>query len=154
MEQTRMRAADLLRRHVSPAEIARQLGICHQIVSEWRTAWRQGGRAALRAAGRAGRRPKLSARQLATVERALVKGARANGYPTDLWSLPRVAEVIERLTGVRYHPGHVWYVLRDQLGWSWQRPARQALERNEGAIQAWVHKRWPQVKKERGARTR
>jgi transposase len=154
MEQTRMRAADLLRRHVIPAEIARQLGICHQIVSEWRRAWRRGGRAALRAAGRAGRRPKLSARQLATVERALVKGARANGYPTDLWSLPRVAEVIERLTGVRYHPGHVWYVLRDQLGWSWQRPARQALERNEGAIQEWVHKRWPQVKKARGARTR
>ena len=149
-----MRAADLFRRHVPPAEIARQVGVCHQIVSEWRTAWRQGGRATLRAAGRAGRRPKLSPRQLAKVERALTKGAQANGYATDLWTVLRVAEVIERLTGVRYHPGHVWYVLRDQLGWSWQRPARRAVERDEAAIQRWVHTRWPQVKKEPGARTR
>src|SRR5262249_32764179 len=147
LEQRRMRAADLFRCHAPPAEIARQLGVGHQIVSEGRTAWRQGGRAALRAAGRAGRRPKLSSAQVARVERALTKGAQANGYATDLWTLPRVAEVIERVTGVRYHPGHVWYVVRDQLGWSWQRPARRAIERDEAAIQRWVHTRWPQVKK-------
>ena len=149
-----MRAAELFRRHVSPAEIARQLGVGHQIVSDWRTAWRQGGRAALRAAGRAGRRPKLSVGQLAKVESALAKGAQANGYPTDLWTLPRVAELIERLTEVRYHPGHVWYVLRDQLGWSWQRPARQAIERDEQAIRNWRQQRWPTLKKGRGASTR
>ena len=149
-----MRAADLFRRRVRPADIARQLGVCHQIVSDWRTAWRQGGRAALRAAGRAGRRPKLSSAQVAQVERALLKGGVANGYPTDLWTLARVAELIERVSGVRYHPGHVWYVLRDQLGWSWQRPARQARERDEPAIQQWVQRRWPQVKKGRGTSTR
>src|SRR6266478_232108 len=75
------------------------------------------------------------------------------GYTTDLWTLPRVAEVIERMTGVAYHPGHVWYVLRDQLDWTWQRPARRAVERNEEAIEHWVKKRWPQLKKGRGGRT-
>ena len=114
MEERRMQAADLFRRAVIPAEIARRLGVSHQVVSEWRKAWQQGGRAALRGAGRAGRRPKLSRAQLAKVERALTKGAEANGYTADLWTLPRVAEVIERLTGVSYHPGHVWYLLRDQ----------------------------------------
>src|ERR671923_2929764 len=98
MEERRMRAVDLFRRGVIPAEIARQLGVTHQVVSEWRKAWRQGGRAALRSAGRVGRPPKLSTAQLTKVEKALAKGAEANGYVTDLWTLPRVAEVIERLT--------------------------------------------------------
>jgi Winged helix-turn helix len=33
-----------------------------------------------------------------------------------------VAEVIERVTGVAHHPGHVWRLLR-QLKWSPQRPS-------------------------------
>ena len=148
-----MRAADLFEHGVIPAEIARRVGVRHQVVSQWRKAWREGGREALRAAGRAGRRPKLTDAQRAEVEQALVNGAEANGYLTDLWTLPRVAETIERLTGVSYHPGHVWYVLRDQLDWTWQRPARRAVERNDEAIEQWVKKRWPQVKKGRGART-
>jgi len=148
-----MRAADLFEDGVRPAEIARQVGVSHQIVSDWRAAWRRSGRDGLRAAGRAGRLPKLSREQLAQVEVQLAKGAEANGYPNDLWTLKRVAEVIERLTGVSYHPARVWYILRQGLKWSWQRPARRATERNEEAIQRWVKKRWPQLKKRRGART-
>ena len=153
LEERRMRAADLLERGVIPAEIARQLGVAHQVVSEWRKAWRQGGREALRSAGPAGRKSKLNTEQLAQVETALVHGAAANGYVTDVWTLPRVAEVIEQVTGVSYHPGHVWYVLRDQLDWTCQRPARRAVERDDAAIERWVKKRWPQLKKRPGART-
>jgi transposase len=154
MEERRLRAADLFRRGVIPAEIARQLGVTHQVVSEWRKTWREGGRAALRSAGRVGRPAKLSTAQLAKVEKALAKGAEASGYMTDLWTLPRVAEVIEQLTGVAYHPGYVWYILRNQLRWSWQRPARQAVERDDAAIEQWVKQRWPQLKKAPGASTR
>jgi hypothetical protein len=64
----------------------------------------------------------------------LSQGAKANGYPTDLWTLARAAEVIQRVSGVRYHPGHVWYLLHDRLNWSRQRPARRATERNEAAM--------------------
>jgi transposase len=154
MEERRMRAADMFEQGVTPAEIARQVCVSHQIVSDWRAAWRRCGRDGLRAAGRAGRLPKLNRDQLALVEIELAKGAAANGYPNDLWTLKRVAEVIERLTGVSYHPARVWYVLRQGLNWSWQRPARRATERNDEAIQRWVKKRWPQLKKRRGARTR
>jgi hypothetical protein len=88
------------------------------------------------------------------VEKALAKGAEAHGYVGDLWTLPRVAEVIERLTGVAYHPGYVWYLLRNHLHWSWQRPARRAVERDDAAIDQWVTQRWPQLKKAPGASTR
>jgi transposase len=154
MEERRLRAADLFRKGVIPAEVARELGVSHQVVSDWRKAWRQGGRAALRGKGRAGRPPRLSRAQLTTVDKALSKGAEANGYTTDLWTLPRAAEVIKRVTGVSYHPGYVWYLLRKQLGWTWQRPSRRAVERDDEAIEQWVKQRWPQLKKKPGASTR
>jgi len=129
-----MRAADLFEHDVIPAEVARQVGVSHQIVSDWRAAWRRSGRAGLRGAGRAGRLPKLNRDELAHVERELLKGAAANGYPNDVWTLQRVAEVIERLTGVSYHPAHVWYLLRHGLKWSWQ---RQSLVHIYALARAW-----------------
>jgi transposase len=154
LEERRMRAADLFEQGVIPAEVARRVGVSHQIVSDWRAAWRRSGRAGLRGAGRAGRLPKLSRDQLAQVELELARGAEAHGYANDLWTLQRVAEVIERLTGVSYHQAHVWHILRHELKWSWQRPARRASERNDEAIRHWVKQRWPRLKKPHGARPR
>jgi Winged helix-turn helix len=88
--------------------------------------------------GRAGRRRKLSDEQLARVEAALLAGPRPSGFATEMWTLAWVAEVIERVTGVRYSQAQTWVVLREWLGWSRQRPARRAAERDEGAIAAWV----------------
>jgi transposase len=154
LQERRMRAADLFEQGVIPAEIARQVGVSHQIVSDWRNAWRRAGREGLRGAGRAGRLPKLGRDQLGVIEGELARGAEAHGYANDLWTLHRVAEVIQRLTGVSYHPAHVWYILRHDLNWSWQRPARRATERDDEAIRRWIKQRWPQLKKRPGARTR
>jgi transposase len=155
MEERRMQAVDLFEAgDASQAEIGRRLGVSHQTVSDWHALWRDGGRDALRAAGRAGRKPRLTAEQLARVEEALERGPKANGYPTDLWTLVRVAEVIETVTGVTFHPGHVWRILREQLGWSRQRPARRAVERDDEAIDRWVKQRWPKIKKAPGAGAR
>jgi transposase len=146
-----MRAADRFEAGARQADIARELGVSHQSVSDWHDLWETGGREALRGAGRAGRPRKRAAEQLNAVEEALERGANANGYPTDLWTLVRVAEVIEKVTGVRYHRGHVWRVLRAQLGWTRQRPARRAVERDDEAIDACVAERWPKIRKAPGA---
>src|SRR5438874_1008950 len=106
MEARRMKAAGLFEEGEIQAVIARQLGVSHQTVSDWHASWKAGGRAALRGAGRAGRRPRLTVEQLASVEAALARGPTANGYATDLWTLVRVAEVIEMVTGVSFHPCH------------------------------------------------
>jgi transposase len=146
MEARRMRAADLFAKKATQAEIARELGVAHQTVSDWHDQWLVGGKRALKRVGKPGRPPKVTAHDLAKVEKALERGPRANGFATDLWTLARVAEVIETVTGIQYHPGHVWRVLR-QMGWSRQRPARQAIERDDAAIERWVNERWPKVKK-------
>ncbi len=133
------------------AAIARQLKVSRQSVSRWYTEWRSGGARALDGAGRAGRKPRLAPRQLRKVERVLRQGARANGFDTDLWTLPRVALVMERVTGVHYHPGHVWKIL-GAMDWTLQRPAQQARERDPEKVKLWMSERWPAVKKTLGAR--
>jgi transposase len=101
---------------VGQAEVARQLGVSAQAVNVWHARWQTSGAEGLQSRGPTGPDLKLSAAQLAKVEQALLAGAMANGFDTDLWTLKRVAVVITQLTGVRYHPGHVWMILRRRLG--------------------------------------
>lgn len=152
MERRRKQAARLFRRGWSQADVARELGVSRQSVSRWHAEWSEGGAGALKGAGRAGRLPQLERGDLRRVERRLLQGPLANGYPTGLWTLQRVSEVIETETGVSFHPGHVWRLLR-QMGWSRQRPARRAVERNDEAIASWVQSEWPRVKKTPDAAT-
>jgi transposase len=154
LRQRRMQAADMFRRGKRQVDVAEKLGVSQPTASRWYQLWVAGGRAALVGAGRAGRRPKLSAEQLAQVEAALVKGPKANGFPTEMWTLARVAEVIERVTGVRHGTTQTWTLLRERLGWSVQRPARRARERNDEAIATWVREDWPRIKKARGGAAR
>lgn len=128
------------------ASVARQVQASRQSVCRWYRQWQQGGTEALKGAGRAGRKPRLSMSQLRRVEVALRQGARHHGFSADLWTLPRVATVIERVTGVRYHPGHVWKVL-GHINWTVQKPARQARERDDHKVAYWKAVRWPEVKK-------
>ena len=145
-QQRRLEAARLFGKGASQAEVARQLKVSRVSAMRWYRIWRGGGRAALAQVAPLGRPARLSPAQLRKVEKRLLRGAQAEGYSTDLWTLPRVAEVISRVTGVKYHPGHVWRVLRG-LGWSLQRPAKQARERDEEAIERWKKRVWPRVKK-------
>jgi len=153
MERRRLAAAELFNQSLAQAEVARQLSVSRQAVSVWFVAWQKSGKKALAAAGRAGRKPRLTSSQLKKVEAALLKGPRANGFDADLWSLPRIAKVIARQTDVRYHPGHVWRVMRD-LGWSAQKPQTKARERDEASIHHWKTRTWPNIKKKPAATAR
>ena len=146
-----MQAGALFAAGRSQAEVARQLGVARQNVSRWHGLWRAGGPDALRSAGPTGSTPRLSDPQLHDLTQALREGARAHGFDTDHWTLARITLVIERLTGVGYHPGHVWKLLRRRLGWRLQRPARRAIERDEQAIARWVESDWPRIRQKRQA---
>lgn len=146
MEQRRLRAGKLFARDCSAPEVARRLGVARQVAYRWQSAWKEGGQAALASKGAAGRKPRLTAEQTLRVTEALLAGPAAQGYKTALWTLPRVAALIEDLTGVGYHPGHVWRLL-GASGFSCQRPERRAIERDEKAIRQWKRTTWPALKK-------
>ena len=142
-EGVRMQAGALFAAGHSQAQVAHQLGVARQNVSRWHARWRAGGLEALRSAGPTGSAPCLSDQHLHAIDQALRQGARAHGLDTDHWTLARIATVIERLTGVGYHRGHVWKLLRHRLHYRLQRPARRAIERDERAIARWVAEDWP-----------
>lgn len=151
LEKRRFRAHDLLKRGLSEAEVARQVGAHRQSVNRWAKQIEKHGRVGLKGAGRAGRKSRLKEADLGRIERELMRGPQALGYETELWTLDRVAELIESQCGVKYHPGHVWWLL-GKLGWSCQRPTGRALQRDEAAIERWKKKRWPGLKKKPGGR--
>ena len=138
-----MQAGALFAAGRSQAEVAKQLGVARQNVSRWHALWRVGGLGALRSAGPTGHAPRLSETQLYAIDQALRQGARRHGFDSDHWTLARVTSVIEQLTGVGYHRGHVWKLLRHRLHYRLQRPARRAVERDERAIARWVAEDWP-----------
>ena len=149
LERRRLKAARWLKRGLRPAEVARRLGVHRQSAGRWREQLQREGLAGLKQAGRAGRPPKLTAEQLLHLEEELLRGPRAWGYTTELWTTQRVADVIQRRFGVRYHRDHVGRVLA-QMRWSCQRPVGRAKERHEARIRRWKREAWPRLKKKAG----
>ena len=146
MEKRRVRAAALFEKNLSAPEVGRRLGVSRQVAYRWKNAWIEGGKSGLASKGKAGRKSKLTTEQTQQVIEALLAGPVSRGYKTNLWTLPRVAALIKELTGVEYHPGHVWRLLGDN-GFSCQRPERRAVERDEPKIRRWKRVEWPEIKK-------
>jgi putative transposase len=70
----------------------------------------------------------------------------AAGFASERWTLGRIAAVIEREFGVRYHPRYLERPLKAH-GFSVQRPATRAKERDELVIAVWPKRDWVALKK-------
>ncbi|MHC4253031.1 MAG: winged helix-turn-helix domain-containing protein [Planctomycetota bacterium] len=145
LEARRRRAVKMVRSGRGVSEVARLVGVCSRSVSRWMDMYDSDGEAGLAAKPRKGPEPRLSRDDLAALEGELLKGPRAHGLKTELWTLARVADVIDRRFGVRYHPCHVWKVLR-RMRWSAQKPERRAREQDEAAVRGWREEQWPRIK--------
>jgi transposase len=141
-----MRAWKLKEQGWQQKEITVALGVSEGAVSQWLKRGRAGGIEALKAHPPTGMKARLTAEQKAQILVLLAKGAEAYGFRGDVWTARRVAEVIDRTFGVRYHRDHVGRLLRE-AGWSRQQPIERATQRDEAAIQAWSEQRWPAIKK-------
>lgn len=146
LEKRRMKACKLFERGIFPAEVARRLGVHRQSTSRWRKEWLAGGRDALKSKGSIGRKSELNADQLGELASIIENGAVASGFPTEVWTLARLARLIRERYGVKYHPGHVWHLL-GSMGFSCQQPTRRAIERDEEKIRHWKRYKWPALKK-------
>jgi transposase len=141
-EWRRLRAWDLHQQGWTGKAIAEALGVTQGAVSQWLKRAREQGPAALHHRLPPGPTPKLTAEQRAQLPALLVYGAEAYGFLGEVWTTPRVATVIEREFGVRYHPAHISRLLR-RIGWSVQKPRVRATQRDEAAIARWQTERWP-----------
>jgi len=150
LEKRRLQGAQLLARGVSKSEVARRLGVARQTVATWEKRLAEGGKEALKR-GELGRPRQLDAEQERELGKLIMAGALAGGFPTELWTLPRVGKVIVERFGIEYSNGHLWHLLR-RMGFSCQKPEKRATQRNEAEIAHWKRHTWPTLKKKPSAK--
>ncbi|GIK16328.1 MAG: hypothetical protein BroJett003_12920 [Planctomycetota bacterium] len=141
----RLRAGALLGQGKGVNEVARLVGASPSSVSRWKKALRRGP-AGLAAKPHPEPKPRLNKAQKRSLVALLKRGTLAAGYPSDLRTCRRVADLIGRKLNVGYDPDHVWRIPH-ALGWSARKPEARARERDERAIERWRKRDWPRIKK-------
>jgi transposase len=141
-EWRRLRAWYLFQHGWTEREIAEALGASKGAVSQWLTSARKGGRQALLSRPH-GMHAKLTEEQK----------PEAYGFRGEIWTCPRVVEILAREFGVKYHRDHVSRILKE-LGWTPQIPITRAVQRDEAAIAHWRTQVWPELRRRAAAERR
>jgi transposase len=151
-ERRRNRAIQIVFKEKRTQSIAAaEAGVHLRSVQKWVNAYRKLGPEGLKSRKAPGRPKKLNPKQIKVLEGVLLQGAKIQGYANDLWTSKRILKMIERLTGVSYHHNHVPRLLR-AMGWSVQRPQREAAEKDPKKIDEWIRVEWRRIKKKPAAK--
>lgn len=142
----------MFQKGVPQAEVARTLNVTTAAVNYWHIAWGKKGITGLKSKGKTGFASQLTPEAKKKLKTAILEGAGKHGYDTDLWTLPRIAAVMKKVSGVSF--GHTWtWQIVLSLGFTCQKPERRSRERDERVIREWREKIFPRLKK-MGAKTR
>ncbi len=152
LEHRRLLAAQRVLEGYSAAEVAEFLDVDPRSVRRWVATYRKAGGTGLAARPAAGRPPKLTHTQEKVVGRWLADKPTDHGFPTDLWTGPRVAHLIRQEFGVTINPKYITVWLR-RRGFTPQKPRRVPRQRDPEAIAAWLAADWPRIKKKPGDST-
>lgn len=148
-EQRRRLAVQRVKEGWTTRDVADFLGVTMRSVQRWVKAERKGGPKALAPQPYPGH-AKLKPEQAAIVVNWLLRSPQEFGFPTDLWTARRVAFLIQREFGVKFHPRYVnqWLTRRKITP---QKPQRRPRERNQETIDEWLAEEGSRLrKKERG----
>jgi len=145
-EKRRFKAAKMFKKGVSQVDVARKFNVTPTAVSQWRKAWDKKGEEALKSKGPPGFSSKLTEENRKELKKILKTGPVRYGYPTELWTLSRIAEVIKEEFRITFTDVWVWHILHD-LGFTPQKPQVKSRQRNEKAIAWWKEKKLPSLKK-------
>ena len=145
-EKARLAAGKLFSKGVTQAEVARRFGATRTAALYWHRTWKKKGNAGLKSKGKPGFASRLTEEKRRRFRRAIEQGPEHHGFETQLWTLSRLAAVMQKITGVRFGHNHTWEIVRS-LGFTCQKPRVKARERDEKAIAEWKAKRLPGLKK-------
>jgi transposase len=152
LERRRRLAVQRVREGHPIEEVADFLGVHRTTVSRWWAAFRARGVAGLEVRSSPGRPSKLTSNQEKVIHRWLADKPTEHGFPTDLWTGPRLAHMIRQEFGVDLNPKYLTVWLR-RRGFTPQKPRRIPRERDPQAIAAWLACDWPRIKKKPGGNT-
>jgi transposase len=145
-EGRRLRAWELFQSGWRQCDIARALGVTRGAVSQWIKRAKSQGSSSLLHRKPTGAPSKLSPEHWPRLLQLLKLGPIAFGFRGEVWTEPRIVEVVRREFGISYHPSQIGRILK-QCHWSRQKPVRRARQRDEEAIKKWGDEQWPELKK-------
>jgi transposase len=127
-------------------EVAQFLSVHVRTVQRWEQSYREHGDAGLVIQPLPGRCRKLTDTQEREVLSWFSRSPVDFGFSGELWTAPRVAQLIKQRFGVHFHPRYLneWLTNRDVTP---QKPKRQAQERDQAVIDAWIRDEWPRILK-------
>ena len=152
MEARRRLAVQRVADGWAPKEVAAFLGVHPVTVAKWVARHRADKDDGLAAKPTPGRPRFLTAAQERQVLGWLAESPTAHGFDTDLWTARRVADLIHKTFGVRFHPNYLreWLSKRNYTP---QKPARRARQRDQAKIDRWVAEDWPRIQKRHARNT-
>jgi transposase len=139
------RSIELSTSEIPVATVAEVLGVTPSTISRWRKDGMPNEHSAHKSVG--GRPRKLTASQLQELAALLSKGATAHGWPNELWTTKRMAEVIRRHFSVSCHPNQAWFIVTKYLGWTAQRPIQRLQAADEDETSRWLEEDYPEILK-------
>lgn len=152
LAERRLDGVRLLRTgRLSQAELARRMGVSRAAVTPWQQRFPVAGLRGVQRRPTPGRPTRLSPGQWRPLVGLLRRGARATGFETERWTLRRVAALIERPFGVRYHFRSLGRALGGR-GWRPHQPIPRARDRDAALVEAWLRRDWPRIQRGRAAR--
>jgi len=146
LEERRLKAVEFFKKGIKRKKIAQILGVSCEAIRLWHEAWKKEGIEGLKSKGKPGPKPRLTDEKKEKVKEVLLQGPQSFGWTTNIWTLKRITQAIKKVTGVKFHPGYVWWLLKG-MGWSCQKPRIRSKYRNESMITSWKKKIWPIIKK-------
>jgi transposase len=135
----------------SADEIAEFLDVAPRTVWRWLAAFREKGPGGLSARPVTGRPPKLTTTQEKIVRRWLTENPTTHGFTTELWTGPRLSQLIQQEFGIGLNPRYLCTWMRAR-GFTPQKPQRVAREGDPEEVAAWLKTQWPRIKKKPDAR--
>ena len=153
LQVLRLRALRGIELGYSELDLADLLGVCHETISRWWTAYRAEGLPAL-PGGRTGR-PLGSGRSLSDQQAERIK-ARIDfhspeevGIPHALWTRRAVRDLIRKEFGIDLAERTVGLYLR-RWGYTSKRPARHARRQNPDEVEEWLEETYPAIEEQAG----
>lgn len=142
----RRRAVAAVQAGESPEQVARVLGVHRSSMYGWLARYRNGGWGQLDARKRGGRKPKLDAKAMAWIYRAVTLGnPQQYKFRFALWTSVMVGQVIRQRFGITLSRASVCRLL-NQLGLSAQRPLWRAYQQDPDMVQRWLRKEFPRIR--------
>ncbi len=137
------RSIELSTSEIPVSTVAEVLGVTASTICRWRKDGLPNESTGQKSVG--GRPRKMNDAQLQKLETLLSMGATAHGWPNELWTTKRMAEVIRRHFDITCRPNQAWTIVTKYLKWTAQRPIQQLKIADEDETHRWLEEDYPQI---------